>query len=219
MFLYFWFSFSYRLGDGIVKVGGAWTVSIKMAFWRLLGKPYQAYFSFDLGRVVDRASGVVVEVGGCVYGSVPVVCRRGSCEEVVECAEFVPSSVKFEFVSPVGGAVVEAYGDGETLAISGYVYGRAKLRIVFPHPDFPGEKVASFLFMSDEYKIVLKLSPPSKPSRFGLWGCGSYNIVLRFGYGHVEEREAHISLVCRLKRGHAIFAVKPIGKVLLRPPL
>jgi len=194
-------------------------VSIKLIFWRLLGKPYQAYFSFDLGKVVDRASGVVVEANGYVYGSVPVVCRRGSCEEIVEHAEFMLSSAKFEFVSPVGGAVVEAYGDGETLVINSYIYGRTRLRVILLHPDFPGEKIVSYFFTSGEYEVTLKLSPPHKPSRLGLWGCGNYNIVLRFGYSHVEEREARVNLVCKLKKGHAIFAVKPRGKIFFQSPL
>ena len=52
-------------------------VSIKAAFRRLLGRPYLAYLSFDLGKVVKRASGVAVVVGGRAYGSVPVVCKIG----------------------------------------------------------------------------------------------------------------------------------------------
>ena len=195
-------------------------MSIKVVLRRLLGRPYLAYLSFDLGRVIYRASGVAVKVGGRIYGSVPVMCRRGSCEEVIESAEFVPSSVKFEFTSPAGGAVVEAYGDDGLLVISGYVYGRARLHIVLPHPDFPNEKVAGFLYTSGAYKLVLKLSPPYRSSGLSLWGCGNYNIVLEFGYGSItSEREAHVNLACKLKRGHAIFTVKPVGKFLAHPPL
>jgi len=195
-------------------------VSIKAAFRRLWGRPYPAYFSFDLGKVVERASGVAIMVRGRVYGSVPVICRRGACEEAVEHAEFVPSSIKLKFVSPAGSAVVEAYGGGDSLVISSYICGWARLRIVFPHPDSPSENVACFLYGPGAYELVLKLSPPHEPSRFGLWGCGDYNIVLKFSYGNVvDEEEAHISLACRLKRGHAIFTLKPVGKRLLRPPL
>jgi len=188
-------------------------VSIKAAFSRLLGRSYLAYLSFDLGKVVKRASGVVVVVGGCAYGSVPVVCRREACEEIVERAEFVPSSVKLKFASPAGGVIVEAYGEDNLLIISSYIYGWARLRILFPHPDFPDENVASFLYGPGTYELVLRLSPPHEPSRLGLWGCGNYNIVLRFSYGNVvDEKEAHISLACRLKKDCAIFAVKPVNR-------
>jgi len=188
-------------------------VSIKAAFRRLLGRSYLAYLSFDLGKVVRKASGVVVVVGGRAYGSVPVVCGREACEEIVEHAEFVPSSVKLKFASPTGSVIVEAYGEGNSLIISSYIYGWARLRILLPHPDFPGENVASFLYGPGTYELMLKLSPPHEPSRLGLWGCGNYNIVLRFSYGNVvDEKEAHINLACRLKKDHAIFAIKPVSR-------
>lgn len=186
---------------------------IKAAFRRLLGRPYLAYLSLDTGRAVERASGVAVVVGGRAYGSVPVVCKREACEEVVERVEFVPSSVKLEFASPAGSVVAEAYGEGDSLVISGHIYGWTRLRILFPHPDSPGENVASFLYGPGTFELVLRLSPPHEPSRLGLWGCGNYNIVLRFSYGNVvDEKEAHISLACRLKKDHAIFAIKPTSR-------